>query len=250
VLSKLNMCHTGPVSTGSVKTAASIRTRVRAEMVEEIKAAARRHLAVEGANLSLRAVARELGMVSSALYRYFPSRDDLLTALIVDAYTALGAAVDAADASRPRADLVGRAMAICHAVRDWARANPNEYALIYGSPVPGYHAPADTVEPANRPALALTRILADGVESGALPARYPDRLPRAVRADLERLRATGFPHVPAALMARGMAAWIQLFGLVSFELFGRLHGVVEDHDAFFDQQMGATLRQILVVPDG
>src|SRR5437763_12398686 len=101
-------------------TAASIRARVRAEMTDEIKAAARRHLAVDGANLSLRAVARELGMVSSALYRYFASRDDLLTALIVDAYDAVGAAAERAEAEVDRDDLLGRWLAACHAVRDWA----------------------------------------------------------------------------------------------------------------------------------
>src|SRR5438876_1637356 len=99
-------------------TAGSIRARVRAELVDEIKAAARRHLAVDGANLSLRAVARDLGMVSSALYRYFASRDDLLTALIVDAYDALGEAAERADAGiTKRADLRGRWLAVCHAVR-------------------------------------------------------------------------------------------------------------------------------------
>jgi AcrR family transcriptional regulator len=81
------------------RTAASIRARVRAEMTDEIKAVARRHLAEDGANLSLRAVARELGMVSSAVYRYFPSRDDLLTALIIDAYNSMGEAAEAAEAA-------------------------------------------------------------------------------------------------------------------------------------------------------
>src|SRR5258706_10143159 len=102
------------------KPAASVRARVRAEMAEEIKRTARRHLAELGApNLSLRAVAREVGLVSSAVYRYFASRDDLLTALIIDAYDALGAAVEAADAAVDRADLVGRFHAICHAIRGW-----------------------------------------------------------------------------------------------------------------------------------
>src|SRR5215470_9227101 len=113
--------------------AASIRARVRAEMISEIKAVARRHLEVDGANLSLRAVARDLGMVSSALYRYFPSRDDLLTALILDAYNSLGEAVERAEAAVERGDLVGRWLAACRAVRAWALATPHEYALIYGS---------------------------------------------------------------------------------------------------------------------
>src|SRR5215218_3368694 len=140
-------------------TAASIRARVRAEMTEEIKAAARRHLAIDGANLSLRAVARELGMVSSAIYRYFPSRDDLLTALIIDAYDALGAAAEQSEAAVDRADLLGRWLATCRAVRSWALANPHEYALIYGSPVPGYRAPEDTIPPATRIPLLLGAIL-------------------------------------------------------------------------------------------
>ena len=75
----------------------SLRARVRAGMIDEIKAVARRHLTTDGANLSLRAVARDMGMVSSAIYRYFASRDDLLTALILDAYNSLGSAVEAAD---------------------------------------------------------------------------------------------------------------------------------------------------------
>src|SRR6476619_3633829 len=122
-------------------SAGSIRARVRAEMIDEIKAVARRHLAADGANLSLRAVARDMGMVSSAVYRYFASRDDLLTALIIEGYNAMGEAAERAEAAVPRRDLPGRWMAICHAVRDWGRAHPAEYALLYGSPVPGYAAP-------------------------------------------------------------------------------------------------------------
>src|SRR5947207_12190330 len=113
-------------------TAASVRARVRAEMTEEIKAAARRHLAVDGAALSLRAVARELGMVSSAIYRYFSSRDDLLTALIIDAYDDLGAAAERAAARAPAGDVRARWAVVCRAIRAWARAHPHEYALVYG----------------------------------------------------------------------------------------------------------------------
>src|SRR5689334_17760881 len=147
-------------------TATGIRARVRAEMTEEIKVIARRHLASDGANLSLRAVARDLGVVSSALYRYFASRDDLLTALIIDAYNALGDVVEAASASRPRADIEGRWLTIAHGIREWALQQPHEYALIYGSPVPGYQAPQDTVGPATRSSFTLIGLLRDGVELG------------------------------------------------------------------------------------
>jgi AcrR family transcriptional regulator len=217
-------------------TAASIRARVRAELTEEIKTIARRHLATDGANLSLRAVARDLGMVSSALYRYFPSRDDLLTALIIDAYDALGAAVEAADAAiADRTDLRGRWRASCHAVRDWALAKPAEYALVYGSPVPGYAAPQDTVGPATRTPRVLLRILADGTAAGLL-ATGPD-LPDPVRADVARLRTDELGGIPEPVLALGTIAWVHLFGAVSFEVFGQLDNVIEARAAYFDHQL-------------
>src|SRR5438132_1796502 len=121
------------MATASPRTA---RDRARAELTEEIKAVARRHLAEEGsAALSLRAVAREVGMVSSAVYRYFPSRDDLLTALIIDAYDAVGEHAEAAERASRNRGIAVRWLTVCEAIRAWALANPHEYALIYGSPV-------------------------------------------------------------------------------------------------------------------
>ncbi|MFE9652906.1 TetR/AcrR family transcriptional regulator [Micromonospora sp. NPDC006431] len=214
----------------------TLRARVRAGMIDEIKAVARRHLATDGANLSLRAVARDMGMVSSAIYRYFPSRDDLLTALILEAYDALGEAVEAADAAVDRADLRGRWHAACEAARAWALTHPAEYALLYGSPVPGYAAPEDTVAPAARPPLTLVGILRDGLAAGRLSP--PDEeLPEPVRADLAELAAGFSPGLPEALLARGLAGWTQLFGLISFELFGRLNGVIPHRDEYFDHQI-------------
>jgi AcrR family transcriptional regulator len=218
-------------------TAASIRARIRAEMTEEIKAAARRHLAVDGADLSLRAVARELGMVSSALYRYFASRDDLLTALIVDAYDAVGTAAERAETAVDRADLLGRWLAVCYAVRDWAMNKPHEYALIYGSPVPGYRAPEDTIAPATRIPVLIGRILSDGFAAGRLAAESGEPVPVSVRADLTSVAAQISPGAPPTLLARGMTAWIELFGAVSFELFGQFANVIEDRAAFFGYQM-------------
>src|ERR1700734_3312099 len=155
------------------------RERARAELTREIKKEARRQLAPSGAQgLSLRAVARELGMVSSAIYRYFPSRDELLTALIIDAYNALGEAAEAADSGVPAdsggavdsgvpaADVRGRWRAVCGAIRAWALAHPHEYALIYGSPVPGYQAPEATIGPAARGPLAFAGVLGAAAAAG------------------------------------------------------------------------------------
>jgi AcrR family transcriptional regulator len=212
-------------------------------MTAEIKAAARRHLETDGANLSLRAVARDMGMVSSAVYRYFASRDELLTALIVDAYNALGETVEAADAAvANRADLRQRWMAVARAVRGWALAHPAEYALLFGSPVPGYAAPDDTIEAAARTPVVLLRILADGVAAGTQGTAWPPadraaaRLTAAVRADLERARAGVALDVPDEVMLTALAAWTQLFGMVSFELFGQFNRVIEERAEFFDQQ--------------
>ncbi|AXO33211.1 TetR/AcrR family transcriptional regulator [Micromonospora sp. B006] len=217
--------------------APSLRARVRAGMIEEIKTVARRHLDTDGANLSLRAVARDLGMVSSAIYRYFPSRDDLLTALILEAYDALGDAVEAADAAEAPADLRGRWLAACRAARAWALAHPAEYALLYGSPVPGYAAPDDTVVPAQRPPVTLIGILRDGLATGRLAPPGED-LPEPLRGDVTELVEQIGMDVSPALLARGMAGWTQLFGLISFELFGRINRALPHRDEYFDHQIG------------
>jgi AcrR family transcriptional regulator len=212
------------------------RARARAQITEEIKGVARRHLAESGAaSLSLRAVARDVGMVSSAVYRYFASRDELLTALIVEAFDAVGDAAERADAAVARGDHAGRWLATCDAVRDWARANPHQYALVYGTPVPGYEAPADTVDPAARVSLVLLRLLVDVAATG--PETTPMRTTKAVRSDLAALREQFAPGVPDELLADGMRAWTTLFGHVSYELFGHFAGVVHDGDGFFRLQM-------------
>jgi AcrR family transcriptional regulator len=213
-------------------TAAGTRARVRAALTREIVDAARRHLATDGAaGLSLRAVARELGMASSAVYRYFPSRDDLLTALIVEAYDALGVAAEEAEAASAQADPRARLQAVCGAVRRWALAHPHEYALVYGSPVPGYAAPRATVGPAARVGKALARIVADGVAAGTVKPGTGGTdalLTPGVAAQV------GLPADPGGTLgARMIQAWTALFGLVSFELFGHLHNVVDRQEEFF-----------------
>ncbi|MEU2280884.1 TetR/AcrR family transcriptional regulator [Streptomyces sp. NPDC013178] len=212
-------------------TARGARARARIEVTTAIKEEARRQLAAEGASkLSLRAVARELGMVSSALYRYFPSRDDLLTALIIDAYDSLGERAEAAHAAVAGAEPVRRWVAVCEAVRGWAQAHPHEYALIYGSPVPGYSAPEATVPAASRVGVLLIGIVRDAHQSQGLnvPLLTDELVPEAVRmaGDLA-------PDLPPGAVTALVAAWAQLYGLVGFELFGQFHRVVEEREPFF-----------------
>ena len=212
------------------------RERVRAELIREITEIARRQLATEGAaGLSLRAVAREMGMVSSAIYRYFPSRDDLLTTLIIDGYNAVGVAVEKAEAASPAEDYAGRWLAACRAVRNWALAHPHEYALVYGSPVPGYQAPERTIGPASRVAAVFGKIIGDAYRAGATadPPRPPVPVPASFTPDAARLRDAILEGVPGHVAAAALIAWSGLFGLVSFELFGQFENVVTDRAAFF-----------------
>ena len=220
-------------------TAGSIRARVRSQIVQEIKDVARRQLAQEGAAaLSLRQVAREMEMVSSAIYRYFPSRDDLLTALIVDAYDALGGVVEAANADMAGDPSWDRWLGICRTVRTWAITHRDEYALIYGSPVPGYRAPEGTIPPAARVALVILGVLRDALTAGDLQtSEAGEELPPRVRADVAQLRASSFPDLPEDVLAKALLAWTQLLGAISLELFGHLHNVIKDYEAFFDYQM-------------
>jgi AcrR family transcriptional regulator len=239
------------------------RQRARAELTREITEEARRQLAAVGANgLSLRAVARELGMVSSALYRYYPSRDDLLTALIIDAYNAIGEAAETAIAgTRPGAGGgAGRArwLAACHAIRAWALARPHEYALIYGSPVPGYRAPEATIGPAARVPLAFVGVLAAAIADGEVTADADHGAPAlsgALADQAAALKAAlaldpSAPNaaaVPPGMLVRGVVAWTQLFGMVSFELFGQFVGSFEPADAFF-AQAAAELATLVGLP--
>lgn len=219
--------------------ALTARERARIELTKDIKQIARRLLSEHGAGgLSLRAVARELGLVSaSALYRYFPGRDALLTALIIDAYGSLADAADAAHARLHAKDVLTRWVGVCHAVRDWALDNRHEYALIYGSPVPGYAAPPDTVAPATRVPLLLGGLFADSAAAGEHQPDDHPAVPRRVHRAMQPLLETLPPGLPDGLVFDGLMAWTYLFGAVSFDVFGHRNDIVNDHRSFFDHEI-------------
>ncbi|MEC3956143.1 TetR/AcrR family transcriptional regulator [Nocardia sp. CDC153] len=207
------------------------RERARAEITREITDAARRQLAESGAAaLSLRAIARELGMVSSALYRYFPSRDELLTTLIIEAYEAIADAVERAVAAgdTPRAQWRG----LANAVRDWAIAHPHEYALVYGSPVPGYHAPQTTIGPASRVPIAALSVVYAAWKSDSL-VLPDDAVGPELAAQSAAIAAQVTPGLPEIAVTRAVMAWTQLYGTVTFELFGQLDNSMDPAGPFF-----------------
>jgi AcrR family transcriptional regulator len=214
------------------------RDRVEAQIVE----LGRRHLVTDGAaGLSLRAIARDLGMVSSAVYRYVASRDDLLTLLLVDAYSELADAVDTARAAAHasadggwRADIT----AMAHAARSWACEQPASWALLYGSPVPGYQAPAEqTVGPGTRVIGALFGAVAAGIEAGQVTAGDLVVAP-PLAEDFDRLRAEfGFGGDDLAI-AKGFTAWAGIVGAISLEVFGQYGAdTLTEPEAVFDLQI-------------
>ena len=226
------------------------RQRNRRELVDRITAAARVQLAAVGpAGLSLRAVARDLGLASSALYRYFPSRDALLTALITQAYDGLGQAAESADPGGP-GDAGRRWLEICRACRSWALAHPHETALVYGSPVPGYAAPSTTIAPASRVPRLMATLLQDALADGELtpPRQSVPGLPLITEATREIAgRVTDPPYED--LVERSLVLWVVLVGAITFEVFGHLEQVVTDHAAWFDAAMAVAAEGVgLTVP--
>jgi AcrR family transcriptional regulator len=210
------------------------RERIEAQIIE----LGRRHLVDHGAaGLSLRAIARDLGMVSSAVYRYVCSRDELLTLLLVDAYSDLADAVERARDAVPDVwsdDVI----AIAHATRAWAIAHPASWALLYGSPVPGYQAPAErTVGPGTRVVGALLDAVAAGIATGDIMLTN-NPAPQPMSSDFERLRRDfGFPG-DDPVVAKCFAIWAGIVGAISLEVFGQ-YGVdtLADPEAVFDTQV-------------
>lgn len=215
--------------------------------MQDITRIGRQHLAVHGADaLSLRAVARELGVVSSAVYRYVASRDELLTLLVVDGYDELGDTVDAAlaevdqDASRERFLVIGRA------VRTWALKEPATCALLFGSPVPGYRAPGErTTGPGTRVIRALVQVWDQAHTAGRIELPADLGVPPTLAADFAAIRADLDVSIPDEVFARGVFAWVALFGCITFEVFGQYGAdTFGDREALFEHHL-AVLAEML-----
>nr|WSY57358.1 TetR/AcrR family transcriptional regulator [Streptomyces sp. NBC_00886] len=211
----------------------SLRQRRRAAATQEIVDAAERHLTEHGpAALSLRAVARSLGMTVQALYHYFPSRDALVTALVTKGYEDLADAVQAAvDASSDDADLP-RLVIAAEGYRRWAIAHPERFQLLYGTPLRGYAAPTDgpTTQASRRMSSIFEREVFEGFTTEQLAAADIPVLSPSLRAYLEQLPHYGQGYLPSPAIALLMSAWGHLHGLVALEVFGHT-SFLGDHQA-------------------
>lgn len=212
----------------------AVREQIEARIIE----LGRRQLVERGAaGLSVRAIARELGMVSSAVYRYVSSRDELVTLLLVDAYSDLADCVDRAR------ETVGElwsddVIAIARAARRWAVAHPARWALLYGSPVPGYHAPPErTVAVGTRVVVALFDAMAAGIATGDI--RLTNQVaPQPMSSDFERIRQEfGFPG-DDQLVAKCFLLWAAVLGAISMEVFNQYGAnTLTDPESVFDAQL-------------
>ena len=203
------------------------RERYRAQVRAEVKQHAWEQIATAGASaLSLNAIAKQMGMSGPALYRYFAGRDELITELIRDAYRSLADTVRAAFESG--ADLAG----LGHVIRDWARSDPHRYFLIYGTPVPGYHAPEDTTA-------ISSEVMAVLIEAAGAPAT-DDPTPFESHLEHHRAWADGQPATVATLH-RALSFWARLHGVLSLELAGHFVGMEFDPELLIAEELNPLL---------
>ncbi|WP_103507403.1 TetR/AcrR family transcriptional regulator [Streptomyces sp. SM13] len=204
--------------------AATPRERYRAQVRTEIKQHAWEQIATAGASaLSLNAIAKRMGVSGPALYRYYAGRDELITELIRDAYRSLADAVHAAAGTG--ADLAG----LAHVLRDWALADPQRYFLVYGTPVPGYHAPEEITG-------ISQEIMADLLTACA--ALEPDAPATPFAAHLAGHRDWAGDHpAPPEALHRALAFWTRLHGVLSLELAGHFTGMAFDPARLFQAEL-------------
>ncbi len=225
------------------------REERREETLQEIKDLAWRQIANEGAgNISLRAISREMRMSSAALFRYFRSREALLTALSADAFRSINAAMAAASDATPPGQTARRIQSACLAYRAWALANPEKYALIYGSAIAGYkHDWSSLLDEARRGLEIILEIIDQARLSGAI--RLPEISPR-LREQLSAVIAKRLQHYPPEVFYAALTGWIRLHGLVSLEVFGHLSPLLPDPGELYRQEIAGLLGMIgLEEPD-
>lgn len=248
-------CALSERQAGGVTVAAqrpSLRERHRQEVLADIRRVASAHLAAQGAAaLSLRAVARDVGMAVSAMYRYYASRDELITDLLVAAFNDQADAVEAAIAltERDGPDVASAVRAAFVAYRDWSRAHPAEFGLAYGTPVPGYSAPAErTVRAGARVGDRLMALMCRAWAAGGLdPAAATARaavLSASTAQQFEALRTRRGYDLPIPVMAAALDGFVRIHGFVAMEVFGHLRPITPDAAAYFQETLDAELTRL------
>lgn len=216
------------------------RERLRAATTDEIKAIARQQMTQQGAAaISLRAIAAQMGMTAPALYRYFSSRDELLTVLILDAYNSLADSLQVARDGTTSEDAARRLWNTLLAYREWALAYPVDYALIFGSPIPGYHAPGDdTIPTAQRTMGIMLELMLEVYRQYQLkPISGTAEQTKALHTQLAEWKQRLEREYPLELLHAALAAWAKLQGLITLELFGHFRFILPDPAELYRQEL-------------
>ena len=225
--------------------ATSRRERLRAATIDEIQAAALAQIAVDGGpSLTIRGVARAIGMSPAGLYRYYDGRDALLTDPITDAYNDLADAVEEATTPFSPAGLAETFAAGVRAYRDWAIGSPNRFLLIFGTPIPGYAAPegGPTVAANQRVGQAFFTIAASAVAAGQLePAGRRPPTPGEQKFAAEIVDT--LPELSADMVGVLLGTWAHWHGLVALEVTHQFDWIYpQDRDVFFEGELGRMIR--------
>jgi len=203
-----------------------------------IKETAWKQIAENGAaTLSLRAIARELSITAPAIYNYFPRRDDLVTALIVDAFNSLGESQKEAIRDLPEGELAAHLSVLGLAYRDWAVTYPQRYQLIFGTPIPGYEAPAEITVPAAAGSLApLIEALQTLYTAGRLRVDCFAVMTSELKSMLEAWSEfTGGTDVEVLYLA--LVFWSRVHGLVSMEIGNQMPSFISDPGEIFRREI-------------
>ncbi len=224
------------------------REERRQATIDEIKRLAREQLIANGyGGLSLRALARDMRMSSPAIFRYFPTQADLITALCVDAYTDLADTIDRTRDRTADASPHTRMRSIFATIRQWALANPADFALIYGTPIPGYHAPESATGPAAGRIMAA--IIETYLHALAADVATPDDFEPPDPVELAGLgsrllepRKSALTSLTPAAAAAAHNAWAAVLGFIISELWGNLPRLITNTDGLFDVHLRTILR--------
>ena len=227
------------------------RERVRAATVQEIKDVARRQLVTEGATaVSLRAIAREMGMTAPALYRYFPSFDHLVRSLVGDLFSEVCVAMEDARDLLPAEDADARLIAVCRTFRAWSVGHRAEFGLLFGTPMPG--ASGDLLSAAQVGGARFGALFLDlftqvwRQRNFAAPAA--DELDPDLVRQLTAYRRLVGDALPIGVTHTVLSCWMKLYGLVSLEVFNHLRFALDDAEPFFEAQLREIAAQLGMAP--
>jgi AcrR family transcriptional regulator len=222
------------------------REKLREATREEIISTAWKQIGEVGAvGLSLRAIAREMGVTAPALYRYYKDRDALVTALLVDAFTSFTASLETGRDTCEAGDHVGRFRALCKSYFQWAAQNPQRYTLLFGTPIQGYMFAKELGPVAQKSFLVLQGVIGEAHLAGKINGELAVlRLPTTLKSSYDTLKKFGMPYT-GAVTQLALSAWSMIHGMTSLYLYNYLSGFLQGNiEAFIDFEVEKLIKTL------